>query len=142
MPPSLHPTEKVKAYLTVIGITLSLIASLYAGIKTLLQSASAVVTTERLIDHNLAKDAHPPIRDSMDSCRDMCNLAVKRVEELRADQIMTMARLARLVAADAERDARKRAQRAQVVETTFKRLVRQGESLEDAFVDALNEANR
>lgn len=137
--PSLRPAEKAKSYLTLIGVGLSLVASLYAGSKTIWSGVSSVITKDQLIEHNLAKESHPPLKDSFDSCHNQSELALKRVEEIREDQIMTMARLARLVAADMERDPRKKAARATLAEIAFKRNIRRGESLEDAFVAAINE---
>jgi hypothetical protein len=137
---SLHPSEKAKSYLTLIGIGFSLIASLYAGAMTVWGQIGQVVTREDLSDHNLLREAHPPLRDRYDACEDQARLALKRVEELRADQVMMMGRLARIIAADMERDPRKRAMRAEAAENALKRRVRHGEALEDAFVMALSDA--
>lgn len=120
---------------------MSLVASLYAGGKSVWGGLSSVVTSEKLIEHNLAKDAHPLIRDDAKTTEDIAKLAIKRVEELRTDQVMTMARLARLVAADREQNPRKKANSADAVEVAFRRYVRQGVSLEEAFLAALNEAH-
>lgn len=139
MPPSLHPTEKVKSYLTIVGISLSLVASIYAGVSVIWGKLGNVVTRDGLIEHDLDKDSHPPLRTEQEFALTQANLAIKRVEELREDQVMMMARLVRLVAADFERDVRKKSMRATLAEQAFRRQVLHGESLEGAFLSALED---
>jgi len=140
VPPSLHPTEKVKSYLTIVGISLSLIASIYAGVSVLWSKIGDVVTNEKLIDHNLHKDAHPPLREAQNDIEDKADMALRKVEELHTDQVMMMARLIRLVAADVERDPRRKSQKASIAEQAFRRGVLRGDGLEEAFLTALEES--
>jgi len=127
--------------MTLIGVGFSLIASMYAGAMTLWGKLGSVATKENLIDHNLDERAHPRARELQESCFEQSKLSFKRIEELRNDQIMMMGRIARIIAADAEKDARKKAKRAEIAETSLKRRVRQGETLEDAFIMALEDAS-
>jgi len=51
-----------------------------------------------------------------------------------------MARLIRLVAADVERDPRRKSQKASIAEQAFRRGVLRGDGLEEAFLTALEES--
>lgn len=137
---SLHPTEKAKNYLTVIGVGLSLIASVYAGVKVVTNDWAEVVTKDKLIEHDLSKEAHSPLRDSVRECSKKAEEAIKRVEALKKDQVMAMARLIRFVAADMESDRRKKARAANVAEAAFRRFVLSEDNLELAFMNALTES--
>lgn len=103
---------------------------------------SSVVSQKDLIAHNLEVTSHPPLRDLQESCDEQAHLALKRVEELREDQVMTLRRLARLVAADAEPNRNRKADAARKAEAAFRREVRKGTKLEDAFIEAINYASR
>lgn len=126
--------DKAKSWLQLLGVLFGLAGGVYACVSAVWGS---VVTTDELIDHDLAAKAHPPIQEAVARCEAKAIAAQGRIEELRADQVAMGARMIRMISAEIEPRPTLRAARARFYEDQFRNLMHRGMPVEEATLEAL-----
>lgn len=127
--------QKVAHVVYVVGgAVLSAALWSYAHYQSLATDNEVVEVVEA---HNKASNAHPSTYDTLQLLLKEQRELKAIVQQGRADDVMLGERLVSLIAADREPDRNRKAQAATWYREEYRRLVRKGETIEDALLQAL-----